>query len=131
MLKLKKIASLVFLLLFVTETFGIYKYVHFCGSEKTSESFFIEKKDCCCDDAEEDDCCTDETSVIQLQKEDAISPSALTKSPENKTFNLAIIEPQLINKINSCTYCKKNLIRQTDFHDSGGTLLNKLCILRI
>ncbi len=81
----KRILIQLFFLLFVTETFGIYKFAHFCGSEKTSESFFIAKNDCCCgDDADEmDDCCKDETAIIQLKEDNVLITSKTVKNPDN------------------------------------------------
>ena len=86
----KKILIQLFFLLFVTETFGIYKYVHFCGTEKTSESFFIEKNSCVCGDDEDeaDDCCTDQTAVIQFKEENTLTPNKTVKSPDNVPVNL-------------------------------------------
>lgn len=86
----KKILIQLFFLLFVTETFGIYKFVHFCGSEKTSESFFISKNDCCCGDDEDemDGCCTDETAIIQLKEDNTLVTKDFVKSPENTSFDL-------------------------------------------
>lgn len=74
-----------FLVLFTTETFGVYKFVHFCGSEKTSESFYIKKDACCCgdDEDESDDCCTNETAVIQLKEENSIVSFKHVKTPDD------------------------------------------------
>ncbi len=81
----KKILIQLFFLLFVTETFGIYKFVHFCGSEKTSESFFIAKNDCCCGDDEDemDGCCTDETAIIQLKEDNTLVSNKTIKTPDD------------------------------------------------
>ena len=66
-----KIIATILLFLFATETFGVYRYVHFCGGEPTSESYFVQEKECCCDDVsgestEMDDCCKDEVKVVQI-----------------------------------------------------------------
>ncbi|MCD6068178.1 MAG: hypothetical protein K0S33_3004 [Bacteroidetes bacterium] len=85
MKRLKNILILSFLFLFATETFGVYKFVHFCGEEKTAESFYIEKNDCCCgdDEDESDDCCTDQTAVIQLKEETSLVSAGFLKTPDN------------------------------------------------
>ena len=86
----KRILIQLFFLLFVTETFGIHKYVHFCGSEKTSESFFIAKNDCCCGEEEDemDGCCTNETAIIQLKENNTLVTNDFAKSPGKTSFNL-------------------------------------------
>jgi hypothetical protein len=90
MQRVKNILIIAFLVLFTTETFGVYKFVHFCGNEKTSESFYIEKKSCCCsgDEDEADDCCTDQTAVIQLKEENSIVSFTHLKTPDDIAIDL-------------------------------------------
>ncbi|HEY1038787.1 MAG TPA: hypothetical protein VGF30_05240 [Bacteroidia bacterium] len=128
----KKILIQLFFVLFVTETFGIYKYIHFCGSEKTAESFFIEKNSCCCgDDVDEnDDCCTDETAVIQL-KEDVTSLPKTTQSPDDIPVHL--FYENTFAGIDLLVSAKKNTsaIRESVLSDSHTPLIIKHRVLLI
>jgi hypothetical protein len=117
MRRLKNIFILSFLFLFATETFGVYKFVHFCGNEKTSESFYIEKNSCCCgdDEDESDDCCTDETAIIQLKEENSIISSKHIQTPDDIATDLFY---QPVDKTNHLTQSSFSTVSKSVYQHS-------------
>lgn len=122
------------LLLFVvlsTETFGVYRYVHFCGGDPTSESYFIQKKDCCCeDDAEEadmDDCCKDEVKVVQIDSKTTAPVSDNVSTPKVVSFAIFRLPYTefALNDFFITTFSKVN--HDYQFYDSSPPIRHLVC----
>lgn len=100
------------LMLFVSETFGVSRYVHFCGGEITSDSYIIEHKNCCCDDEQESaamsDCCKDEVKIVQNTNDQVLPVQKGTDVPSvdfvtvffstNLTISIAPLVNPIFNK---------------------------------
>ena len=127
----RKIIASVLLLLFATETFGVYRYVHFCGGDPTSESYFIQKKDCCCDaaaeEAEMDDCCKDEIKIAQIDSNITAPVSNHVNSP--KAISIAIFYLLSAETVfnTSSTTCFFKVQENYQFYDSSPPIRHLVC----
>ncbi len=78
MQKLRIYLSALLLVVTLFSSFGISKFIHYCGDEISSESFFLKDNDACgCDEEKEatEDCCTDEAQYAQSLQEFTHTPT--------------------------------------------------------
>lgn len=83
-----KMVSVVVLVLFLGANTGIYKFLHYCGEELSSESY-INTDNCGCEDEDEQNgCCKDDFKVMQFQGFAPIIKSADFPFPVSLDYSL-------------------------------------------